>query len=70
MKKVFAIIMIALFAFIAINIVRDQDSNFPLPQVLPFCSGEKVGQFDLASILLILMVLMGISNLNRKNKDD
>lgn len=70
MKKAFIIIIIMLLAFIAINIVRDQDSNFPLPQVLPFCSGEDVNMFDLGAILMIVMALMGISNLNRKDKDD
>ena len=68
--KAFKIILIILLAFIAINIIRD-GSNYPLPQILPFCAGKEVsGLFDLGAILLIVMALMGISNLNRKDEDD
>ena len=69
MKKTFAIIMIILFAFIAINIFRD-GSDYPLPQVLPFCSGRDVNMFDLGAVLLLLMALMGICNLYSKREDD
>ena len=68
-KKTFAIIMIILFAFIAINIFRD-GSDYPLPQVLPFCSGKDVGMFDLGAVLLLIMTLMGICNLYSKKDDD
>ena len=67
--KAFKIIIIVLLAFIAINIIRD-GSSYPLPQVLPFCAGKEVGLFDLGAILLIVMALMGISNLKRKDEDD
>lgn len=69
MKKVFAIIMIVLFAFIAINIIRD-GSDYPLPQVLPFCSGEDVNMFDLGAVLLLLMAFMGIWNVCSNDEDD
>ena len=68
-KKTFAIIMIVLFAFIAINIIRD-GSDYPLPQVLPFCSGREVGMFDLGAVLLLIMALIGLCNLFSKREDD
>lgn len=69
MKKTFAIIMIILFAFIAINIIRD-GSDYPLPQALPFCSGRDVGMFDLGAVLLLIMALMGICSLYSKKEND
>lgn len=53
-----------------INFVR-AGRDFHIAQILPFCGGKPVnGEYAVAGIIMLGLILWGIGRINRNNKED
>ena len=66
--KCFKVILVLIICFALINFVRD-GSDFALPRILPWCSGYRPGIYDLAAVVLLILLAWGISRLRRFGSD-
>lgn len=68
--KCFKVILVLIICFALINFVRGDFSDFPLPRILPWCSGYRPGIYDIAAVVLIIELIWGIHRLKRPKRED
>lgn len=66
--KCLKVILVLIICFAFINFVRD-GSDFALPRILPWCSGYRPGTYDLAAVILLILLVWGVSRLRRFGTD-
>ena len=69
MKTPGVVIIVLLLTACMINWVRQGDA-FHIVKVLPFCSGRMPGIYDVAGILLIVIVISGLRRLFSSAESD
>ena len=67
-RTVALVLAVLLIAGIA-NWVRQGDT-FHIAKVLPFCSGRPPGIYDLAGIVIIVLLIRGLRRLRSSAEDD
>ena len=64
------VILLLLITAGLINFVRD-GRDFHIAKILPFCGGQPInGEYAVAGIIMLGLILWGIGRINRNNKED
>ena len=66
--KAAKIILIVLFLSALICFVRG-DLTFPIVQTLPFMGGPRPGKYEVAAVILVILLLWGLARVKRLHND-